>query len=218
MSDPIVLGAESVRAEVHEAPESHGLSEAQASLIAAFADDEIDQEIRAAADDHFWTAYGSVRRDAIARLAEDLLVNIAHHSGDDYERAVDAANEHGGSIEVVVAHLAQWDFGEETDGAAEQNGLARLSELARLPHQLHEADHGGLRYWLLIDHGLRFYSLYRRPLGQAAVDRGDLARDEVTEALKRQGEFHAAWIAASPEDSGALDHQPTLFDDELLQA
>ena len=205
MSDPIVLGAESVRAEIHEAPESHGLSEAQASLIAAFADDEIDQEIRAAADDRFWEAYDSVRRDAIARLAGDLLVNITHHADDDYERAVDATNEHGGSIEAVVAHLAQWDFGEETDGAAEQNGLARLSELTRLPHQLHEADHGGLHYWLLIDHGLRFYSLYRRPLGftRAQVE-SDIDADDIRLLIDEAIANNRAQIAAALRDTDAV--------------
>lgn len=99
---------------------------------------------------------------------DDDLVCIVHLTGDDYESAVDAANERGGSTKTVVAHLAQWDYGDETDGASEVNGRDALAELEALPHQLHEVDHGGLHYWLQIDHGLRFYALYRRPLGQTA--------------------------------------------------
>ncbi|WP_026820023.1 hypothetical protein [Arthrobacter castelli] len=92
------------------------------------------------------------------------LVDIIHLQGDDYETAVDAANDQGGSTEAVVAYLAQFDYGDETDSVAEINGHTKFVELERLQHQLHEADHGGLHYWLQVDHGLRFYGLYRRPL------------------------------------------------------
>lgn len=174
MSNPITLGAASVRSELHEAPDSHDLTTAQAEHLEALSDDEIDDAVQSAADDYFWDAYYSVRRDAIARLARDHkdaldplgndLVPIVHLSGDDYEHAVDAANDNGGSTDAVVAYLAQWDYGEENDGAAEVNGHTQLAELERLPQQLHEVDHGGLHYWLGIAHGLRHYSLYRRPL------------------------------------------------------
>lgn len=98
-------------------------------------------------------------------IEQDKLVNIVDLGGEDYERAVDAANERGGSVDAVIAYLAQWDYGDENDNAAEVNGYTDLAELGSLRHQLHEGDHGGLHYWLVLDHGLGFYSLYRRPLG-----------------------------------------------------
>lgn len=165
MSDsPIVLSAESVRAELAEAPDAHDLTPAQIERIAALLDADIDAAIHAVVDDFFWDAYDSVRRDAIARLASDPLVLIVFMQGQDYEDAVDAVNDRGGSTKAVVEYLAQWDYGEENDSASEVNGRTDLAELERLPHQLHEVDHGGLHYWLEIDHRLGFYGLFRRPL------------------------------------------------------
>lgn len=100
----------------------------------------------------------------------DPLVCVIFMQGQDYEDAVDAANEHGGSTEAVVTHLAQWDYGTENDGAAEVNGHTELTELRRLPHQVHEVDHGGLHYWLQLDHHLGIYGLYRRPLNTCPVE------------------------------------------------
>jgi hypothetical protein len=162
---PIILGAESLRAEIHEAPDVHGLTPAQVARIEALGDEQIDAAIHSAVDDDFWAQYDDVRARAIARLARDPLVSIVHLSGDDYETAVDAANDQGGSTDAVVGYLSRWDDGDETDAAAEVNGHADLSELESWGHQLHEVDHGGLHYWLVLDHGLRFYALYRRPLG-----------------------------------------------------
>lgn len=176
VGNPIVLGAESVRAELadDEAPDAHDLTEKQAEFLARLTDEEIDRAVNAEADDYFWAAYDDVRSRAIASLVADHqvalaplgddLVNIVHLSGDDYENAVDEANANGGSIEAVVAYLARWDYGRESDGAAQSNGLTALAELERLPYQLHEVDLHGLHYWLQLDHGLRFYALYRRPL------------------------------------------------------
>lgn len=179
MSNPIILGAESVRAELAEAPGSHDLTEKQAEFIQQLPDDEIDRAIQDVADDHFWDAYDSVRRDAITRIVDehrrtlaslgDDLVLITDVDGDDYERAFTEANKRGGSVrDAAVEYLAQWDFGDENDNAAEVNGYTQLEELQNHPHMLHEVDHGGLHYWLQLDHGLRFYALYRRPLGPAA--------------------------------------------------
>jgi len=164
MSNPIILGAESVRAELDEAPDAHDLTKAQAERIAALSDEEIDRAVHAATDDVFWEIYDCVRRDAIAELARVPLICVIFIQSQEYEDAVDAANARGGSTEAVVKHLAQWDFGEETDGAASVNGYTDLSELESLPHQLHEVDHGGLHYWLQLDHHLGIYGLYRRPL------------------------------------------------------
>lgn len=167
MSHPITLGAESVRAELSEAPDAHDLTPAQVERILALSDDQIDAAIHDAADDHFFDALYAVRRDAIAQLAKDPLVLVIHLSGDDYERAVDEANNRGGSTDAVAEHLSQWDYGEETDAAAEVNGHTDLSDLLALSHQVHEVSVGGLDYWLQLDHGLRFYALYRRPLTTA---------------------------------------------------
>lgn len=163
-SNPIILGAESIRAELDESPETHDLNSAQVKRILALDNTDLMLAINAEVDDDFWSQFDDVRARAITRLADDPLVNVIFLSGDDYETAVDAANDHGGSTDAVVAYLAQWDYGDENDGAAEVNGHTQLAELERLPQQLHEADHGGLHYWLGIDHGLRHYSLYRRPL------------------------------------------------------
>lgn len=68
----IELGAESVLAEVNEAPEAHGLTQEQANAIAALPPEQIESAIRESADDWFWEAYNSVRRSAIARLAKQI--------------------------------------------------------------------------------------------------------------------------------------------------
>lgn len=161
---PIVLGAESVRAELAEAPDAHDLTPAQVERIMAFSDDRIDEAVRAVTDDWFWEAYDTVRREAITRLARDPLVCVVFLQDQDYQDAVDEINDRGGSVEAAVEYLAQWDYGTENDDAAEVNGHTELSELERLPHQVHEADHGGLHYWLQLDHHPGLYGLYRRPL------------------------------------------------------
>lgn len=164
MPSPIILGAESLRAELHEAPEAHGLTHTQADRILALGDDELNGAIRSAVDDDFWAAFNSVRRDAISQLSYDPLVCVIFLQGQNYEDAVDAAKVLGGSTEAVVQHLAGWDYGEETDGAASVNGHTELIELENQPHQLHEVDHDGIHYWLQLDHQLGIYGLYRRPL------------------------------------------------------
>jgi len=97
--------------------------------------------------------------------ADHVLVRIIDLEGDDYEQAVDAANDLGGSTAAVVEYLAHWDFGDENDNAAPYNGcLTSLRALQACPHQLHQVTYDNLDYWLQIDHGLRFYALYRAPL------------------------------------------------------
>ncbi|MFI9629270.1 hypothetical protein [Streptomyces sp. NPDC052042] len=68
----IHIDAESVRAELEDAPESHDLTRVNAELIANLDDDEINRAIRESADDNFWAAYDELRRNAIARLARNL--------------------------------------------------------------------------------------------------------------------------------------------------
>lgn len=163
---PIVLDADAVREEIHETPGVYELTPHQAARIHALPDQVINAALQAVADDDddFWTQFDEVRRGAIARLADEPVVPIVTAWGDAYEAAVDAANDLGGSIDAVVEHLAQWDYGVETDDAAAVNGHIQLAELEAWPHQLHEADHGGLHYWLVIDHHVGLYALYRRPL------------------------------------------------------
>lgn len=70
--NPITLGADSVRAELREAPDSHDLTEAQAQQIAGLSDNEIHNALHSCIDDHFWAAYDNVRREAIAQLVQRL--------------------------------------------------------------------------------------------------------------------------------------------------
>jgi hypothetical protein len=51
---------------------------------------------------------------------------------------------------------------------------------------------------------------------QEAVDRGDLAYSEVTDALRHRPEFCEAWRVTLPEGVDIPDNQPALFDSDLL--
>lgn len=62
----------------------------------------------------------------------------------------------------LAAHLSQWDYGDENDQAATINGYVSISEAERFGAQtLH---HGGIEYWITVDHDLRMCSLLRRPI------------------------------------------------------
>lgn len=106
---------------------------------------------------------------------ETLLVPIVRLEGDEYDEAVDASE--GAlttleSVQAVIAHMSQWDYGDETDGAGVVNGLNSLGELKALPHDLDEHHHAGTDYLLLSDAGLRFCALYRELPVDEEVDRG----------------------------------------------
>lgn len=94
----------------------------------------------------------------------DPLVLITYQPEPDYEIVVDKENECGGSVHAVVEYLSQWDYGEEKDAEASVNGYTDLSEIHSWSHQVHEDDCRGTHYWLVLDHGLCFYALYRRPI------------------------------------------------------
>lgn len=64
----INLDPESVIAEAHERVDVDQLTEQQAKIIASIDPDTIDSAISAAADDHFWSAYGSLHSDVIRAL------------------------------------------------------------------------------------------------------------------------------------------------------
>lgn len=68
----IVLDAESVRAELEEAPEAHGFTAQNAELVSKVDDEQILAAINIEVDDEFWSQYDDVRRRAITRLAESL--------------------------------------------------------------------------------------------------------------------------------------------------
>ncbi|WP_314191964.1 hypothetical protein [uncultured Arthrobacter sp.] len=70
--DPVSLEAESVRAELQEAPGAHSLNAEQADRISALSDEEINAAVRASTDDAFWEQYDAVRGRAIARLIRQL--------------------------------------------------------------------------------------------------------------------------------------------------
>lgn len=61
----IALGAESIRAEVHEC-EQYTVSDRR--HIDALDDATLEAAINAAVDDHFWAAYDGARSDAIQAL------------------------------------------------------------------------------------------------------------------------------------------------------
>lgn len=93
------------------------------------------------------------------------LGHIITLTGDAYEQVVDEANAMGGSVDAVAAVLSVWDYGDETDAAAELDPYdPTASDLGKPSHQLHSAHVGHQHYWLLIDHQLGLYSLYRLPL------------------------------------------------------
>lgn len=108
---------------------------------------------------------------------ETLLVPIIHLEGDDYDEAVDASEgtlTTLESVQAVIAHMSQWDYGDESDGAGVVNGLHSLGELKALPHDLDEHRHQGTDYLLLSDAGLRFCTLYRElpEAGNEGVEHG----------------------------------------------
>lgn len=162
----INLDAAAIRAELLESPATHDLTAVQAARVAALSDEQLNAALNNAADDDFWSQYDDVRARAISALSTNPLICITFQQGDDYETAVDAANDNGGSIEAVAQYLAQWDYGTENDDAAAFNGYVELATLEALPHQLHEVQIDGVAYWVNLDHGLRFYGLYRQPLSQ----------------------------------------------------
>lgn len=92
----------------------------------------------------------------------DPLVCITFQTGDDYEIVVDEANARGGSVDAVIEFLTNWDFGDEDDNAATIMGHTERVDLEKQTY--HEGDYGNLHYWLIADHGMRHYALYRRRL------------------------------------------------------
>lgn len=89
-------------------------------------------------------------------------VSIVFVDGDDYDTAVDEANNNGGSTDAVVEYLSQWDMGEETDGAQTRDVAPWGAG-----DTLHSVTHGGISYVLGINHHMGYYSLNRRPLKPA---------------------------------------------------
>ncbi|WP_324701313.1 hypothetical protein [Micrococcus sp. HOU01] len=110
-----------------------------------------------------WARVIRVVRDDTVRL-----VRIVTATDQDYEVAVAEADAAGGSVDAVAAYLAQWDRGSEADDEAAlwPEEMPTAAELGRLQHQLHCARAGGLDYWLLIDHQIGLYALYRAPLNR----------------------------------------------------
>ncbi|QTP19093.1 hypothetical protein [Micrococcus luteus] len=99
------------------------------------------------------------------------LVHVITLAGQDYDDAVQAAEAEGGSVDAVARHLAQWDYGTESDDAALlwPEDMPTRADLGRQRHQLHTARVRGLQYLVQIDHGLRMYALYRPTLTQEAA-------------------------------------------------
>lgn len=66
---PWMVGADSVRAEVEEAPGVHGLEAEVAAAIVAMDDKELNDAVHAAVNDYHWSAHDDLRGTAIAALA-----------------------------------------------------------------------------------------------------------------------------------------------------
>jgi hypothetical protein len=85
-------------------------------------------------------------------------VDVGFHDGDSYDQAM-AASDDGWDIDKLAEYLAQWDFGDETDGAHTRDE-APWGEGDRV----YEVEIGGLDYILTTNHHFGYVSLNRRPL------------------------------------------------------
>lgn len=103
--------------------------------------------------------------------ADTRLVHVITLTGQDYDDAVQAAEAEGGSVDAVARHLAQWDYGTESDDAVLPwpEDMPTRADLGRQRHQPHTARVGGLEYLVQIDRGLCMYALYRPTLTQEAA-------------------------------------------------
>lgn len=86
-------------------------------------------------------------------------VDVVFADGEDYDACMDDANNNGGSTEAVAAHLAQWDYGTETDDAHTRDAAPWGKA-----DTLHAVTVDGQDYVLAVNHPLGYVSLNRRPL------------------------------------------------------
>lgn len=83
----------------------------------------------------------------------DQWVDVVFMQGDDYTEVADLG------IDEMVAHMAQWDYGQETDYAHTRD------EAPWGPaDRLYEVNLGGIAYTLTVNHHEGYASLNRRPL------------------------------------------------------
>jgi hypothetical protein len=83
----------------------------------------------------------------------DQWVSVVFAQGDDYNEVADMG------IDEMAAHLAQWDYGDETDFAHTRDGAPWGSA-----DRLHEVTVGGTAYTLSVNHPGGYAGLCRRPL------------------------------------------------------
>lgn len=83
----------------------------------------------------------------------DQWVDVVFMQGDDYNEVADMG------IDEMAEHMAQWDYGYETD-------LAHTRDTAPwgTDDRLYEITTGGLDYVLTVNHRMGYASLNRRPL------------------------------------------------------
>ena len=93
---------------------------------------------------------------------DTLLVQIITLDGDEFDEVAELPEAE------LAAHLSQWDYGDENDGAATINGYIPIAEAEKFGAQT--TTYGGLTYWLTVDHGLRMCSLLRLPLTNTAQE------------------------------------------------
>jgi hypothetical protein len=93
---------------------------------------------------------------------DTLLVGIITLDGDEFDEVANV------TAEELAAHLAQWDYGTENDGAATINGYTSIDEAERFGAQIVTYD--GIKYWLSVDHNMRMCSQLRLPLTSTAQE------------------------------------------------
>ena len=83
----------------------------------------------------------------------DQWVDVVFMQGDDYSEVADLG------IDEMVAHMAQWDYGQETDYAHTREGAPW-----GVADRLYEVSLSGIDYTLAVNHPEGYASLNRRPL------------------------------------------------------
>ena len=83
----------------------------------------------------------------------DQWVDVVFMAGDDYNEVADMG------IDEMVAHMAQWDFGQDTDAAHTRDGAPWGSA-----DRTYQVTFGGIDYTLAANNFEGYASLNRRPL------------------------------------------------------
>jgi len=91
----------------------------------------------------------------IGRKVTEKWVDVVFAQGDDYTKIADLG------VDEMVAYLAQWDFGHETDDAHTQN---RPVDQSTGDDRVHQVSINGVKYTLNVNHRNGYAGLSRRPV------------------------------------------------------